>query len=358
MSKEGPATENPAETEQSAEPAAPAIDPTKTHLGADYEAGSPLISCRFDPSGRYLFAGAQNSHIVRITLADGTRTELVGHESWVRGMDFHPAGNLLYSGDFAGRLLVWPVEGESPQPQQTIEAHDGWLRGVAVSPDGSLLATCGNDQLVKLWNTADLQLVAELRGHESHIYNVAFHPDGASLVSADLKGVIRQWDVATHAETRQLDAKKLYKYDGGFRADIGGIRGINFRADGARLAATGITNVSNAFAGVGNPAVVLLDWESGKELAFLVSEGGLRATGWAVHFHPQGFLIGAAGGGAGGFLMFWKEDGPQPFHQMKLPNTVRDMHLHPDHHRLAVAHYDGHLRIYNLWEAPPKAEGS
>ena len=49
-------------------------------------------------------------------------------------------------------------------PLRTVEAHQGWVRAVAVSPDGKLLATCGNDNLVKLWNAADGTLVDELRG--------------------------------------------------------------------------------------------------------------------------------------------------------------------------------------------------
>ena len=332
------------------------IDPKKTHLATDLDAGSPLISCRFDPSGRFLFAGAQNSHIIRFSLADGSRTELTAHESWVRGMAFDPSGSTLYSGDYAGRLLMWPADAESPEPTRTVEAHQGWVRAVAVHPDGSMVATCGNDHLVKIWSASDGSLVRELRGHESHVYNVVFHPSGSALVSADLKGVVIHWDLETGESVRKLDAAKLYKYDSGFRADIGGIRGFDFRSDGARLAASGITKVTNAFAGVGNPAVLLFDWETGKEVQFLVSKGGLRGTAWAVDFHPDGFLIGASGGGGGGFLLFWKEDQPQEFHQLKLPAVLRDMDLHRDGLRIAVAHFDGHLRIYEMREAPAQNE--
>lgn len=355
MSDPQPAESAKAETAATPPSPPPKAEPTKTHLVADFDAGSPLISCRCDPSGRFVFAGGQNSAIVRFSLADGLRTDLLGHQSWVRGLAFDPSGETLYSGDYAGRLLLWPAADESPKPRQTIEAHDGWVRGVAVSPDGTLLATCGNDRLVKLWSTAEMKPVRELSGHESHVYNVAFHPDGKSLVSADLKGVLRHWDVASGNEVRQLDAGKLHKYDGGFRADIGGIRGMNFRADGHRLAASGITNVSNAFAGVGNPAVVLFDWETGKEIRLLLSKAGHRGTAWSVDFHPDGFLVGLSSGG-GAFLLFWKEDQPKEFHQFKLPQNARDADLHPDALRIAVAHYDGHLRLYEMREKPPDAK--
>ena len=89
-------------------------------------------------------------------------------------------------------------------------------------------------------------------------------PSAVVVVSADLKGVVKEWDLAKGTVAREFDAKPLYKYDPSFRADIGGIRAIAFNADGALLACGGITDVSNAFAGVGKPAVVIVDWATGK----------------------------------------------------------------------------------------------
>jgi hypothetical protein len=56
--------------------------------------------------------------------------------------------------------------------------------------------------------------------------------------------------------TRGKDAN-LHKYDSTFMADIGGARGMTFKSDGSVLALSGITNVANAFAGIGKPGVVL-----------------------------------------------------------------------------------------------------
>src|SRR5262249_26971832 len=144
---------------------------------------SPLVSCRIDPAGRFVFAGAQDNTIQRWELASGKRTEPGGHKSWVRALAFHPKDGVLFSGDYHGKVLAWPLDADSPVSAQTIDAHQGWVRALAVSPDGKLLASCGNDHLVKLWSTADGKLVKELKGHACHVYNVAFHPKGESLVS-------------------------------------------------------------------------------------------------------------------------------------------------------------------------------
>ena len=42
----------------------------------------------------------------------------------------------------------------------------------------------------------------------------------------------------------------------------------------------------------------------------------------------------------------------KPFHKLKLPDTIRDMSLHPDGLQVATAHHDGHVRISRM-EAKP-----
>src|SRR5262249_3574815 len=143
------------------------------------------------------------------------------------------------------------------------------------------------------------------------------------------------------------------KYDQTFRADIGGVRSMAFRADGALLACAGITDVTNAFANIGKPVVVLFDWKTGKRTQLLRPKEDFTGVAWGVAFHPAGFRVGV-GGGNGGALWFWKPDGPQAFHTLKLPNTARDVDIHPDGTRLAVAFFDNMVRLYDL---TPKAPG-
>jgi WD40 repeat protein len=324
------------------------VDPAQTHPAGEWKHTSPLLGCRFDPSGQFVFAGAQDNTVVRWHLATGRKTPLTGHRSWIRALAFAAREKLLFSGDYAGRVLVWPVEGDSPAPRATIEAHKGWVRALAVSPDGRLLASCGNDNLVRLWSVPGAKPVRELAGHDCHVYNVAFHPKAPLLASGDLKGVVKVWDLAKGTAQRDLDAKVLHKYDPVFMADHGGVRSLAFSADGSLLACAGITDVSNAFAGVGKPLVVLFDWQTGKHKQLLRPRENFQGTAWGVAFHaPSGSVVGA-GGGSGGALWFWKPDAAPSFFTLKLPANARDLDLHPDGRRLAVAFADGALRLYDM----------
>jgi WD40 repeat protein len=180
------------------------------------------------------------------------------------------------------------------------------------------------------------------------VYNIAFHPEGKQLASADLKCNVFQWEMSTGKLARKLKAEKMHSYDKTFMADIGGARAMQFNADGSQLAIGGITNVTNAFACVGNPSVVMIDWNSGKNLIQHLAKETFKGVAWGVALHPNGMVVAGAGGPGGGQLYFWKKDGKNEFHKFKMKDTCRDLHLSPDPTQLVTAHYDGHLRISRM----------
>jgi WD40 repeat protein len=324
-------------------------DPAKTHVVKELKHDSPIIGCRFDPTGKYVFFGSQDFRVWRWDWSGEAKLEF-NHNAWVRGIAFHPGGETVLTGGYDGRLLWWPTTAEKVEPVRAVDAHKGWVRAVTVSPSGDLVATAGNDNRVRLWNFQDGSLVRELVGHEAHVYNAVFHPDGANLVSGDLKAKLLHWDIATGERKRQFVAEALNKYDPTFMADIGGYRGLAFNRDGTRLGGSGITNVTNAFAGVGNPAVVEFDWASGELKVQHESKAKVQGAAWGLALHPDGYTIGLSGGAGGGFLYFWKPDEKEEFHQFKLPNMARDMALSADGLYVATGHYDNQVRIVKLAE--------
>ncbi len=75
------------------------VDPTQVKMAQELKHASPLVGCRFDPTGRFVFAGAQDNTIQRWELAGGKKAALVGHKSWVRALAFATKEKLLFSGD-------------------------------------------------------------------------------------------------------------------------------------------------------------------------------------------------------------------------------------------------------------------
>ena len=113
-----------------------------------------------------------------------------------------------------------------------------------------------------------------------------------------------------------------------------------------KLACAGITNVSNAFAGVGNPAVVLFDWKEGKS-KLLKAKEAFQGTAWGVAFHPAGFIV-AGGGGNGGRIWFWKGEDVASVSAITVPVSVRDLALGRDGSRFAAAGANGSAYVYKF----------
>ncbi|MGI8602982.1 MAG: WD40 repeat domain-containing protein [Verrucomicrobiales bacterium] len=319
-------------------------DPKQTHIAREFASDAPLTCVRFDPKGRFLFGGAENRMITRWDLASDKKVNLKGHESWIGDLAMTPDGEMLISAGYDDTLVWWPVAAEAPSPIRTVKAHQGWIRSVAISRDGKFVASGGNDKAVRLWNVADGSAVREMRAHERDVYSVAFHPSGAFLLSGDLMGQIHQWDMANGNKLRTFDAAPLHMYEGGQAVHYGGVRGLTFSLDTKWLAAGGLHKATNPLGNVQEPLAIRFDWESGKAVKSHLAEGLANHTLWGVTFHPQGFLIGVAGGG-GGHLLFWNEGDDKPFHKFDLPDTARGIDLHPDGLRVAVAHHGNKARV-------------
>jgi WD40 repeat protein len=105
--------------------------------------------------------------------------------------------------------------------------HGGTVRAVAFSAEGTILASGGDDNLIRLWDTTTGREVRQLRGHENWIYTLAFSPDGKTVASAGVDSVIRLWDPATGKELRRLAGH----HDA--------VNGIAFSPDGRLLASGG-----------------------------------------------------------------------------------------------------------------------
>ncbi|MFM9116929.1 MAG: WD40 repeat domain-containing protein [Planctomycetota bacterium] len=322
-------------------------DPAKAKVASQWPYTSPLISCRWQPNGKYLFSTAEDNSIQRWDPVSGEKISLAAHDSWVFALGVTPDGQTLLSAGGDGQLIWWPANQEAPAPIRRVAAHQGWIRQLAVSPDGKTVATAGNDQVVKLWNISDGSLVKQFTGHENQIYSVLFHPAGQQLVSGDLLGMIRHWDIAQGTQIRSVEAKDLHSYNGGQGVHFGGIRALAFSADAKQLACGGLHKAENPLGAVHEPLVVVLDWVKLQVAQTHIAEGVKGSLG-RLHYHPQGFLVGVSGGSSGGFLLFWKAQQNKELHRFALPNLARDMDLHADLVQVATTHFDKKLRLTRL----------
>jgi len=368
-------------------PAESRTDPRRFRLIRELKHDRGVLACRFAADGRRLFAGAQDEFVHHWDLADlplvdevqvakpiakkNSKTPepdvavgpsvpkyaFVGHESWIQALAVSTDGSKLVAGDYVGRVTLRSTQNETAA-FLTIEAHRGSVRSVAFSPDGKLAATAGNDGAVRVWSVDDGREVLDLADHGCHVYQAAFHPSGTSLISADLKGVIREFELPSGKLRRTLDAGALYTYSEKYTVDVGGVRGLSFSADGSQLACAGAVG-EKGIAHSGNARVLLFDWKSGKLLQTFRPTEEVVATAWGVCFHPDGYLIGTGGSRTGGYVWFWRPEAETEFHLFNLSTRGPgfDLDLVPDARCVAIAHFDGAVRLYDMngAAAPPKS---
>lgn len=72
---------------------------------------------------------------------------------------------------------------------KTFTGHREWVRMVRVNQDGSLLASCSNDQTLRVWVVATGECKAELREHEHVVECLAWAPEATCPAINEAAGV-------------------------------------------------------------------------------------------------------------------------------------------------------------------------
>ncbi len=159
----------------------------------------PIHAVAWSPNGKWI-AVAQYGR-VEILSPDKAQllTALEGHTGNVNDIAVSADATLLAAAagetGLSGEVRIWNTA--DWQLLRTIPAHRDSLYAIEISPDQKLLATASYDQEIKLWNIADCKLVLTLKGHNGPVYDLAFHPQGHVLASASDDRTVKLWNVAT-----------------------------------------------------------------------------------------------------------------------------------------------------------------
>jgi eukaryotic-like serine/threonine-protein kinase len=208
-----------------------------------------------------------------------------------------------------------------------LRGHSGLVTGLAFAPDGGILASCSQDNTVRLWDPKTGRERSTLTtGHDSRYAStmfsaVTYSPDGKIVAAAHCGGMVRLWDATT------------------------GLLKAEFMAGPTSLASLAISHDGKTLATAAE-AIKLWDVVTLKHQATLPAAGGLLT----VAFSPDDQTLAAGGdnsvSGHDSLRWWtrdnagWREKAPLNGHGFGAPVAFS-----PDGRLLAVGGYE--LKVYD-----------
>ncbi|MBX3399640.1 MAG: WD40 repeat domain-containing protein [Gemmataceae bacterium] len=144
---------------------------------------------RFDPTAQLLVSG--NDDLRFWNVGTGTLQGRAGRNSWVTAIAFTADGAIVASGHDDGKVRLW--DSAKLEMVAELSGHPMPVSALAFSPDGRKLASAGEDRAVRIWDLDTGERLAELFSHTDRVPALAWSTDGALLVSAGWDTSARVW---------------------------------------------------------------------------------------------------------------------------------------------------------------------
>ncbi|KAJ8597763.1 WD40 repeat-like protein, partial [Rhizopogon salebrosus TDB-379] len=99
----------------------------------------------------------------------------------------------IASGSKDSTIRRWnPNTGRQIAPP--IETGHGVVHAVKYSPQGDKFASCGRDDVIRVWSK-DGKLLIEIKGHDKSVWSLCWSKDGAYIFSGSRDMTIRKWSI-------------------------------------------------------------------------------------------------------------------------------------------------------------------
>ncbi len=258
---------------------------------------------------------------------------------------FNGDGTQAIAGSATGKLLI--IDPLTNTIIDEIDAHvqiNNDNRGVgtpvyavAASPTAAIAASSSTNGVIRLWDTAQGEVVRELEGHTAQVNQMAFSPDGSLLLSgADANGELFLWDVETGRIRQRL------------AGNGGRVLSVDFSGDGQRVIAA---MVEPPDAGDASLRIAFVyEVASGDQIATLRAEN----TGWlrAAALSPDGTRAAIASydpNEFGGTIRLWDVDSGQIIRRL-LGHTdvITTVDYAPDGRTLLSGGWDQTVRHWDI----------
>ena len=182
---------------------------SKDPTGIPFPEGD-LYALRYSRDGEWLLAGggvgAESGKVVVFEAATGRRLFEVGQETdVVLTFDLSPDRSLIALGGPGRTVKVYRTADQ--QLVHTLRKHTDWILSMAFSPDGLLLASGDRFGGLQVWEAVSGKPFYSLRGHTGAVNTVAWGSTSDQLLSAGQDGFMRLWDMHQGSPLKSWNAE-------------------------------------------------------------------------------------------------------------------------------------------------------
>ena len=127
---------------------------------------------------------------------------LTGHSDYVTSVTFSPNNQWLASCSDDETIKIWNATNWSNI--KTLTEHSDYVNSLSFSPENEWLASCSDDDTIKIWNTSDWSLIKTITEHSDDINSVAFSPNNQWLATCSDDNTIKIWNTTDWSELKTL----------------------------------------------------------------------------------------------------------------------------------------------------------
>lgn len=134
---------------------------------------------------------------------------LTQHKNPIFSISFNEATNECYTGDAEGYFCVW--DADSFDLKLTFPLNCGKIRNIAVKETGDNIAVCGQDGMVRIFETQFFNEIQKFKGHSTGVNCAVFNQD--LLITGGKDAFITKWNWREGSKIKSIPAHNYAVYD-------------------------------------------------------------------------------------------------------------------------------------------------